>query len=99
MGLRVYAQAIGAGNVVHALLVLAVLEPALDDLHALQAGRVWIRNSPGQECGLAIIACLLILIYTGRQPTKRTYEMICFYLLGWASLAELEAHLQKLKLQ
>lgn len=48
---------------------------------------------------LAIIACLLILIYTGRQPTKRTYEMICFYLLGWASLQELEAHLQKLKLQ
>lgn len=46
---------------------------------------------------LAIIACLLILIYTGGQPTKRTYEMICFYLLGWASLEELEAHIEKLK--
>ena len=46
---------------------------------------------------LAIIACLLILIYTGRQPTKRTYEMICFYLLGWADLGELEVHLSKLK--
>lgn len=46
---------------------------------------------------LAIIACLLILIYTGSQPTKRTYEMICFYLLGWASLGELEAHIKKLK--
>jgi hypothetical protein len=46
---------------------------------------------------LAIIACLLILIYTGGQPTKRTYEMICFYLLGWASLEELEAHIKKLK--
>jgi len=46
---------------------------------------------------LAIIACLLILIYTGGQPTKRTYEMICFYLLGWASLEELEAHIAKLK--
>ena len=45
---------------------------------------------------LAIIACLLILIYTGGQPNKRTYEMICFYLLGWASLAELEAHIEKL---
>jgi len=45
---------------------------------------------------LAIIACLLILIYTGAQPTKRTYEMICFYLLGWASLEELEAHIKKL---
>ncbi|MBB3210653.1 hypothetical protein FHS27_006501 [Rhodopirellula rubra] len=46
---------------------------------------------------LAIIACLLILIYTGGQPNKRTYEMICFYLLGWASLEELEAHIEKLK--
>jgi hypothetical protein len=46
---------------------------------------------------LAIITCLLILIYTGGQPNKRTYEMICFYLLGWASLEELEAHIEKLK--
>ena len=47
----------------------------------------------GQD--LAIIACLLILIYTGGQPNKRTYEMICFYLLGWASLEELETHIEK----
>ena len=46
---------------------------------------------------LAIIACLLILIYTGGQPNKRTYEMICFYLLGWASLEELESHIRKLQ--
>lgn len=46
---------------------------------------------------LAIIACLLILIYTGGQPNKRTYEMICFYLLGWASLEELEGHVKQLK--
>lgn len=45
----------------------------------------------------AIIACLLILIHTGRTPTKRTFEMICFYLSGWASLEELEAHIAKLK--
>ncbi len=46
---------------------------------------------------MAIIACLLILIYTGRAPTKRTFEMICFYLSGWASLEELERHIAKLK--
>jgi hypothetical protein len=45
----------------------------------------------------AIIACLLILIHTGRTPTKRTFEMICFYLRGWASLEELEQHIAKLK--
>ena len=48
---------------------------------------------------LAIIACILILVHTGRMPTKRTYEFICFYLLGVASLAELEAHIMKLKPQ
>lgn len=47
---------------------------------------------------VAIIACLLILIYTGRTPTKRTFEMICFYLMGWASPTELERHIQKLQL-
>jgi hypothetical protein len=39
-------------------------------------------------CG--IIACLLIMLYTGRQPTKRTFEMVCFFLSGWASQEELE---------
>lgn len=46
---------------------------------------------------LAIIACIMILSLTGKMPTKRTYEMICFYFLGWATLEELEAHIHKLK--
>jgi len=45
----------------------------------------------------AIIACLLISLWTGRKPTLRTYEMICFYFCGLASEAELLAHLAKLK--
>jgi hypothetical protein len=47
----------------------------------------------------AIIACLLIALWTGKQPTKRTYEMICFYFIGWADEEELLAHLEKLKKQ
>lgn len=47
----------------------------------------------------AIIACLLISLWTGRKPTKRTYEMICFYFLGVASEEELLAHITKLKRQ
>ena len=46
---------------------------------------------------VAIIACLLILIHTGRAPTKRTFEMICLYMSGWASLEELERHIEKLR--
>lgn len=46
---------------------------------------------------LAIIACIMILSITGKSPSKRTYEMVCFYLMGWASLKELQAHIEKLK--
>jgi len=45
----------------------------------------------------AIIACLLISLWTGRKPTLRTYEMICFYFCGLASEEELLAHIAKLK--
>ena len=44
----------------------------------------------------AIIACMLISLWTGRKPTLRTYEMICYYFLGWAEEDELLAHLAKL---
>jgi hypothetical protein len=47
----------------------------------------------------AIIACLFIALYTGRKPTVRTYEMICFYFCGMASEEELLAHLAKLAAQ
>jgi hypothetical protein len=47
----------------------------------------------------AIIACLLINLWTGRKPTKRTFEMISYYFMGLASEAELLAHLEQLKRQ
>jgi hypothetical protein len=46
---------------------------------------------------LAVIASLLISLWTGRKPTKRTFEMLCFYFSGWASEEELLAHLGNLK--
>jgi Transposase DDE domain len=47
----------------------------------------------------AVIACMLLSLWTGRKPTLRTYEMLCWYFLGWASEEELLAHLEKLKKQ
>jgi hypothetical protein len=44
----------------------------------------------------AIIACMLMSLWTGRKPTLRTYEMICYYFIGWAEEDELLAHLAKL---
>jgi len=46
----------------------------------------------------AIIACLLISLWTGRKPTLRTYEMLGLYFQGWAQEDELLAHLEKLQL-
>jgi len=45
----------------------------------------------------AIIACMLITLWTGKKPTLRTYEMICWYFIGVADLDELLAHIGKLK--
>jgi hypothetical protein len=45
----------------------------------------------------AIIACLLIQLWTGKKPSLRTYEMLCLYWMGWANDEELVAHLEKLK--
>lgn len=45
----------------------------------------------------AIIACLLLALWTDGRPTLRTHEMICLYLQGWADEDELIAHLKKLK--
>jgi hypothetical protein len=45
---------------------------------------------------VALIASLLIVLNTGRKPTKRTLEMLQFYFIGWASLKEVEAHLAHL---
>ncbi len=48
---------------------------------------------------MAIIACMLISLWTGRKPTLRTYEMVCYYFIGMADEDELLAHIAKLKPQ
>jgi hypothetical protein len=40
---------------------------------------------------------MLITLWTGRKPTKRTFEMLQFYFLGWATEEELEQHLKSLE--
>jgi hypothetical protein len=69
--------------------------------HILGCRRLLSTDPAGVEIQAycAIIACLLIALWTGKQPTKRTYEMICFYFIGWADEAELLNHLAKLKNQ
>jgi hypothetical protein len=55
------------------------------------------RDGVAIQVYMALIASLVIGLWTGRRPTKRTYEMICFYLSGWANEEEMAAHLEKLR--
>lgn len=58
--------------------------------------RHWLAESPrgvALQCYLALIAAQLLMLYTGRRPGKRQMELIQFYLLGWASAAEVTAGL------
>jgi hypothetical protein len=45
----------------------------------------------------AIIACMLISLWTDKKPTLRTCEMVCWYLMGVADLEEMLGHIDKLK--
>lgn len=53
-------------------------------------------NGVALQMYAALIVSLLIAIRTGSKPTKRTFETIQFYLLGWVSEAEFAAHLAQL---
>lgn len=47
----------------------------------------------------ALIASLLVSLSSARKPTKRTFEMLCFYFAGVASVEEVQRHLEKLDQQ
>ncbi len=67
--------------------------------HILGCRHLLSHNQNGIEIQTycAIIACMLIALWTGKKPTLRTYEMICFYFTGLADEDELLAHIEKLK--
>ncbi len=68
--------------------------------HVLGCRHLISHNKNGIEIQMymAIIACMLISLWTGRKPTLRTYEMVCWYFSGMADLEELEAHIAGQKL-
>lgn len=55
------------------------------------------RNGIELQTYAAIIACMLISLWTGRKPTLRTYEMLCWYFTGMADEEELLAHINRLQ--
>jgi hypothetical protein len=47
----------------------------------------------------ALIASLLMVLWTGLKPNIRTWEMTQFYLMDWASLEELEARIERQRIR
>jgi hypothetical protein len=46
---------------------------------------------------VALIANLLLTLWAGKKPTKRTFEMFCLFFMGWATEEELLQQLERLK--
>jgi hypothetical protein len=54
------------------------------------------KNGVTLQLYAALIVSLLMALRAGREPTKRTLEVVHHYLLGWVSDEEFDAHLSKL---
>lgn len=55
--------------------------------------RHWLAESPTGvmvQVYCALIASVLIVLWTGRKPTKRQWEMLQLYWIGWAEVGNLE---------
>jgi hypothetical protein len=64
----------------------------------LQADRMLALSENGLTLVMycALLASMLVTLWTGRKPTKRTFELLCFYFAGWIDADELSAHLDRL---
>ncbi|MFI4910856.1 MAG: IS4 family transposase [Sedimentisphaeraceae bacterium JB056] len=67
--------------------------------HLLGCNHLLCRTENGVrlEMNIAIIACMLIMLWTERKPTKATLEMLQYYMLGLAADEDLENHIKRLK--
>ena len=60
--------------------------------------RHWLAESPSGaaiQIYLALIAALLLQLYTGRRPSKRMMELLQLHQMGWVTDAELDAGLER----
>jgi hypothetical protein len=57
------------------------------------------QNGVSLQIYCALIASMLITLWTGRKPTRRTFELICLYFSGWVREEEFVEHIYGLKPQ
>ena len=66
----------------------------------LGCGGHWVSRS---ETGLtlqvyvALLASMLLNLWTGARPNKATFQLVCLYFQGWASEAELARHIEAIR--
>ena len=53
------------------------------------------QNGVTMQLYAALIASLLIVLWTGLKANKRTWEMVQFYFMGWATAEELDRHIRQ----
>lgn len=62
--------------------------------------RHWLSLSPTGltlQVYVALLASMLVSLWSARKPTKRTFRMLCLYFQGWVRPEELTAHIEALK--
>lgn len=60
--------------------------------------RHWLAESPegaALQIYLALIAALLLQLHTGERPNRRLMELLQFYMMGWASVQDVMAGVQR----
>ena len=67
--------------------------------HVLGCRRLFSQDPQGVQIQTycEMIDCLLISLITGKKPTLRTYEMLCFYFSGLADEEDLINHINLLQ--
>jgi hypothetical protein len=53
------------------------------------------QNGVTMQLYAALIASLLVVLWTGLKANKRTWEMLQYYFMGWATVEEVERHIRR----
>lgn len=52
-------------------------------------------NGVTMQLYAALIASLLVVLWTGLKANKRTWEMLQYFFMGWATVDEVESHIRR----
>ncbi len=68
-------------------------------MKSIMGCRHWISESQNGlqlQVYISLLASMLMTAWLGRKATKRTFELLQFYLMGWASIEDVQRHVDAL---